>query len=215
MEITPKLSVTEDKIRLLTVKTDMFKTACLTLNVLVPMGEYAAEYAVLSSYLVHSSKKYDSLIKLNSRLEELYGALLSGSISRHGENYRIQLSITCIDDSLTFDGKSVTGASLELLLSLLTKPSADENGFSPEQLSTEIRLTAEDIESEINDKTFICDDSYARDDVCRRNLRTYQKRNSRKREKGHSAIAACRVEIYAEKRHNSAERHRQYFGGRL
>ena len=152
MEITPKLSVTEDKIRLLTVKTDMFKTACLTLNVLVPMGEYAAEYAVLSSYLVHSSKKYDSLIKLNSRLEELYGALLSGSISRHGENYRIQLSITCIDDSLTFDGKSVTGASLELLLSLLTKPSADENGFSPEQLSTEIRLTAEDIESEINDK---------------------------------------------------------------
>ena len=69
MEITPKLSVTEDKIRLLTVKTDMFKTACLTLNVLVPMGEYAAEYAVLSSYLVHSSKKYDSLIKLNSRLE--------------------------------------------------------------------------------------------------------------------------------------------------
>lgn len=108
MEITPKLSVTEDKIRLLTVKTDMFKTACLTLNVLVPMGEYAAEYAVLSSYLVHSSKKYDSLIKLNSRLEELYGALLSGSISRHGENYRIQLSITCIDDSLTFDGKSVT-----------------------------------------------------------------------------------------------------------
>ena len=46
MEITPKLSVTEDKIRLLTVKTDMFKTACLTLNVLVPMGEYAAEYAV-------------------------------------------------------------------------------------------------------------------------------------------------------------------------
>ena len=142
MEITPKLSVTEDKIRLLTVKTDMFKTACLTLNVLVPMGEYAAEYAVLSSYLVHSSKKYDSLIKLNSRLEELYGALLSGSISRHGENYRIQLSITCIDDSLTFDGKSVTGASLELLLSLLTKPSADENGFSPEQLSTEIRLTA-------------------------------------------------------------------------
>lgn len=151
MEITPKLSVTEDKIRLLTVKTDMFKTACLTLNVLVPMGEYAAEYAVLSSYLVHSSK-YDSLIKLNSRLEELYGALLSGSISRHGENYRIQLSITCIDDSLTFDGKSVTGASLELLLSLLTKPSADENGFSPEQLSTEIRLTAEDIEGEINDK---------------------------------------------------------------
>lgn len=77
---------------------------------------------------------------------------MSGSISRHGENYRIQLSITCIDDSLTFDGKSVTGASLELLLSLLTKPSADENGFSPEHLSTEIRLTAEDIESEINDK---------------------------------------------------------------
>ena len=76
---------------------------------------------------------------------------MSGSISRHGENYRIQLSIACIDDSHS-DSKSVTGASLELLLSLLTKPSADEDGFSPEQLSTEIRLTAEDIESEINDK---------------------------------------------------------------
>ena len=171
---------------------------------------------MLSSYLVHSSKKYDSLIKLNSRLEELYGALLSGSISRHGENYRIQLSITCIDDSLTFDGKSVTGASLELLLSLLTKPSADENGFSPEQLSTEIRLTAEDIESEINDKR-----SYAMtrmlETMCDRRKSTDLPKTkfSKNVKKGHSAIAACRVEIYAEKRHNSAERHRQYFGGRL
>ena len=94
MEITPKLSVTEDKIRLLTVKTDMFKTACLTLNVLVPMGEYAAEYAVLSSYLVHSSKKYDSLIKLNSRLEEL---LRRTFVGQHFKTRR-ELSYTAFDN---------------------------------------------------------------------------------------------------------------------
>lgn len=152
MKITPELTITDSKIRLLSIKTDMFKTACLTLNVLVPMGIYTAENTVLSSFLAHSSKKYDTLSKVSARLEELYGAALSSSISRQGENYKIQLSVTCIDDSLSFDGESVIGDSLDLLLSLLTDPLADENGFSAKQLETEIRLAVEDIESEINDK---------------------------------------------------------------
>ena len=94
MEITPKLSVTEDKIRLLTVKTDMFKTACLTLNVLVPMGEYAAEYAVLSSYLVHSSKKIRFAYKAELTLG---GALRRTFVGQHFKTRR-ELSYTAFDN---------------------------------------------------------------------------------------------------------------------
>lgn len=152
METIPQLTVTNEKIRLLSVQTDMFKTSVLTLNVLMPIGQNSAEHTVLSSYLAHSTNVYKTLAKLNARLEELYGAALSGSIAKLGEAYRIQLSVTCIDDALALDNNSVFADSLELLLQTFLNPLADENGFCAKQLTTEIRLTVEDIESEINDK---------------------------------------------------------------
>jgi len=152
METAPRLITVGSGIRLLSIETDMFKTACITLNVLVPMGEYDGEYAVLSSFLAHTSKEYDTQRKLSSRLEELYGAALSGNITKLGENYKIQLSITCIDDSLAFGGESISKSSLELLLSLFTNPLAADEGFDSLRLEIEKRLYAEEIEAELNDK---------------------------------------------------------------
>lgn len=152
MEIIPQLIVTNSKARSLIIKTDMFKTASLTLNILMPIEMNTAENTVLSSFLVHSTKDFNTLTKLNAKLEELYGAMLSGHISKFGEAYRLQFSIGCIDDSLSLDGESIIASSLDLLLSALLNPLADDSGFSQKQLETEIRLAVEDIESEINDK---------------------------------------------------------------
>lgn len=152
MEIIPELTVTNSKVRILNIKTDMFKTASLTLNILMPIEMNTAENTVLSYFLVHSTKEFNSLVKLNARLEELYGAMLSGHISKFGEEYRLQFSINCIDDRLSLDEESIIASSLDLLLSALLNPLADDSGFSQKQLDTEIRLAVEDIESEINDK---------------------------------------------------------------
>lgn len=152
MKVIPELTVTKSKARVLTIKTEMFKTASLTLNILMPIEMNTAENTVLSSFLVHSTKEYNTLAKLNAKLEELYGAMLSGNISKFGESYRLQFSISCIDDRLSLDGESILLPSLDLLLSVLLNPLTDDSGFSQKQLETEIRLAVEDIESEINDK---------------------------------------------------------------
>lgn len=152
MKINPELTVTKSKARVLNIKTDMFKTASLTLNILMPIEMNTAENTVLSSFLVHSTKDLNTLSKLNAKLEELYGAMLSGNISKFGESYKLQFSIGCIDDRLSLDGESVITQSLDLLLSAVFNPLADDSGFSQKQLETEIRLAVEDIESEINDK---------------------------------------------------------------
>lgn len=152
MKNAPELAVTEQKVRILSVPTDSFKTVALSLNILIPIVRNTAENIVLASYLSHSSKRYGTLAALSARLEELYGADLSGNAAKLGDAYRVRLSLTCIDDRFSLGGESVVEPSLKLLLQALLEPLADENGFCARQLETELRLKAEEIESELNDK---------------------------------------------------------------
>ncbi len=116
------------------------------------MRQNPAETTVLASFLAHSCARYPTLSALNARLEELYGALLSGEISRLGEAYCLRLSVDCLADALALDKEAVSRAALELLLELLLEPKASDGKFDEAQLRTEVRLCAEDLESEQNDK---------------------------------------------------------------
>ncbi|MEG1550839.1 MAG: hypothetical protein RR355_01060, partial [Oscillospiraceae bacterium] len=93
MEIMPKVTKIDDKIRLLTIKTNMFKTGIISFSLSLPIYEKTAEDLVLTNYLSHSNKTYNTTGKLSARLEELYGASLSKSISKTGDFNTIKFSI--------------------------------------------------------------------------------------------------------------------------
>ncbi len=152
MQATPEVREIGEKIRLLRVKTENTKTTCISLMLLLPLGMNTAENTVLASFLAHSSEQFPTLSALNARLEELYGAYFSSDISKLGEGYRLRLSLTCINDTLALDGEHLSEACLQLLLDQLFAPNCTNGKFNEKQLSTEIRLCAQDIESEINDK---------------------------------------------------------------
>lgn len=152
MQTEPKIIRIGEKIRLLEVRSARPKTTCISLLLLTPMHQNPAETTVLASYLAHSCARCPTLSKLNARLESLYGALLSGEISRLGEAYCLRLSVDCLADALAYDGQAVSRDALELLLDLLLEPKMQDGRFDEAQLRTEVRLCAEDLESEQNDK---------------------------------------------------------------
>lgn len=152
MQATPEVREIGEQVRLLRVKTENTKTTCISLLLLLPLEMNTAENAVLASFLAHSSKQFPTLSALNARLEELYGAIFSSDVSKLGEGYRLRLSLTCINDALALDGERLSEACLQLLLDQLFEPYCANGKFDAKQLATEIRLCAEDLESEINDK---------------------------------------------------------------
>lgn len=152
MFAAPEVHTIGDKIRLLRVQTNQTKTTCISLILLLPLRQNTAENTVLASFLSHSSEAFPTLSGLNARLEELYGAVFSGDVSKLGEGYRLRLSLTCISDALALDGERLSEEGLRLLLDQLLEPHCADGKFDEKQLATEIRLCAEDIESEINDK---------------------------------------------------------------
>lgn len=152
MQAVPHITEIGDKIRLLQVKTENTKTTCISLILLIPIETNTAENTVLASFLAHSCAQYPTLSAVNGRLEELYGAAFSSDLDKLGESYRLRLSITCINDALALDAEKISVEALRLLLDLLLTPKAENGCFDPAQLTTEIRLCAEEIESEQNDK---------------------------------------------------------------
>ncbi len=152
MSVTPQVHEIGDGVRLLHVHTENTKTTCISLILLTPLCENTAENTVLASFLAHSSEKYPTLLEVNEQLEELYGAAFSSDVSKLGEGYRLRLSVTCINDRLTLGGEKISTEALRLLLDLLFAPLCANGAFNAHQLQTEIRLCAEDIESELNDK---------------------------------------------------------------
>ncbi len=152
MSVTPQVYEIGDAVRLLHVKTENTKTTCISLILLTPLCENTAENTVLASFLAHSAKKYPTLARVNEQLEELYGAAFSSDVSKLGEGYRLRLSVTCINDALCLDGEQISADALRLLLDLLFEPLCENGAFDAHQLETEIRLCAQDIESELNDK---------------------------------------------------------------
>lgn len=136
------------------VPADQFKTNEIALSLLVPLTkEAAAENALAAMLLCESCNEYKTLRELNTHLASLYGAVLSPSVSKLGENQLIKFGITCIDDRFALDDKKILTECLSLLLSLLFEPNFNENGvFNESSVEIEKRLLIEKLESEENEK---------------------------------------------------------------
>lgn len=152
MIIKPVVTQVGEKLRIVSVNTKEFKTSQITVSMMMPLTLNLAENMVLATGLVHSSKKYETLSKLNSKLENLYGATLSGNAAKRGEGCMVQFSITSVDNKFALDGENISEECLEFLLEVLMNPNAENGAFNEKQLELEKRLAIEDIESELNDK---------------------------------------------------------------
>lgn len=130
-----------------------FKTALLSFSMIVPMEEEnISKNAIIPNLLAHSCKKYPSLLEINTKLEELYGACVVSQVSKLGDNQVLTLAIQSVSDDYIPDSSENMSEIIKLLGEIIFNPDAQNEAFNPKSFLQEKRQLIEDIESELNDK---------------------------------------------------------------
>ncbi len=134
------------------VFADGFKSTCISVNFVLPLGEDASLYALVPNVLTRSSRKYPDLSSIERKLANLYGAELVVDVSKIGENQVIKLAVSCIDDRFALDGEVIASECSELLFELIFAPNVKNGAFCKADVESEKRLLEERLFAEHSDK---------------------------------------------------------------
>ena len=139
-------------VKLLCINSNKFKTNCIKIDFCLPITEYLAAQNVLSSFLGHTSKKYNTVKEFNSKVESLYGADFDAGIMCAGEDVKMRFSIEVPDDRFSLDGRKISEDAVDFLIEILSNPNAENGAFDEMNTAREIRFTLENLDAEKNDK---------------------------------------------------------------
>ncbi len=130
-----------------------FKTASLTVQLLMPLSEeVAAAQAMVPFLLRRGSRRFPTFAELKRELDRLYGAHLSAGVGRAGESHSLFLQMTCLDDRFALNGEAVAAQCAALLRDMLFEPVLEDGVFRAEDMEEERRCLVETIRAEINNK---------------------------------------------------------------
>ena len=148
----PKVSMLAEKVRLISVPSDKFKTGIISVSMALPLDERAAANALMLFLLKRSCKEYPDFSMLNGKLDELYGASVSAGIFKKGDAQVLTMNISSLDDRFALTDESIAEQSAELLAGMIFKPNCKSGSFGAENLALEKRLLIQQVEEEFNNK---------------------------------------------------------------
>lgn len=139
-------------VRLVSVKTDKFKTSRINFTMVTPLSDNISAKAILPYLLHRRCAQYPDFTAFNRVLDELYGAVVSSSAMKLGENLLLSINMTAVDDRFALNGDKVTDQCVELLTKLVFDPIIVDGAFPEDIVEEEKRLLIEKLEAEKNDK---------------------------------------------------------------
>ena len=135
------------------IKDDRFKHDRISVNFILPLSrETATGYALLPFLMQRGYAGCSDFTAFARKLDELYGATVSGRVSKAGSYQIITLTITHVDDHYTLNGESLAEECARLLADIVTRPAIENGRFDPEAVATEKNSLADTIAAEVNDK---------------------------------------------------------------
>ena len=135
------------------IKNDRFNSTVISIHFFIPLDKKTVSKNALLPFLLSScTDKYKEYTDLNIRILELYGAGLSVSVRKNGDNLHLCLSINVINDELTFNKEGILLEAADLLCSMVLEPSLCGKSFCEKDVSREVRKNVDRIEGEINNK---------------------------------------------------------------
>ena len=134
------------------ISSDSFKSACVSVSFMLPLGDDASLYALVPNVLTRSSQDYENLAAVERKLANLYGAELIVDVSKVGETQVIKLMISCIDDRFALDNEVIASESSKLLFDLIFKPRLENGAFCDADVESEKRILCERLFAEQSDK---------------------------------------------------------------
>lgn len=134
------------------IKTSKFKSNILSFYFILPLNrEEVTINALLPLVLKRGIKKLNSNLKIQRKLEELYGSNLSASVDNKGETQIIRFTIEGPKASYINDQKNMIHI-IELLKSIVYDPYLEDGIFQQEYVEQEKKVLKRLIEGKINDK---------------------------------------------------------------
>ncbi|MCR4616202.1 MAG: insulinase family protein [Clostridiales bacterium] len=139
-------------VRVVSVKTDVFKTGRIVMSMAMPIAKNTAAQAILPFYLRRACKQYPDFTELNGRLNELYGTRLSAGVSKSGDFQKLSINMSFIDDRFSLTDESISAECVKLITGMLFEPLVSDGGFVEKNIEQEKRLLIEKRRSELDDK---------------------------------------------------------------
>lgn len=146
--MTDKIKVEEicDGVKLLTCKTDSFKTAHASINIAMPLDDGKTAARALMIYLISkTNRQYPTIRDMSTKLDMLYGASIGAGVIKSGESQMLTLMLDCIDDKFAFENESIILDSIRLMLDMLFCPNTENGRFKDSDIKREKKQMIERI----------------------------------------------------------------------
>lgn len=135
------------------IRSDKFKTACLSVNLLTQLRrETAAMNALLPMVLRRGTALYGDMEALSCRLDELYGAAIEPVVRRIGEIQCIGFFASVPEEEFLPGREPVLRGVCELMGQLLLAPKTRGGLLLPDYVDSEREKLCEMIRARVNDK---------------------------------------------------------------
>ena len=153
MEWVPKEHLINENVKLISFKTNKFKTAIFKLSMVSPMKSNAKETAMFSlmiNVLRSGTEKYPEKEDIIKRLNDLYDASCSIGGFASGDNRILEISSEFLDDRFSPEESIVEGV-IKVMNEMLFHPRCDNDGcFRSETVEREKKVICDKIKSEKN-----------------------------------------------------------------
>lgn len=140
-------------VTLTALRTDKFKSSCLSLTLLAPMNrQTVTANALLPSVLRRGSKAHPDTQSVSVALDDLCGGTLEARVRQQGERQCVGFIGSFLDDAFSPDGTPILEPAAALMGELLLQPAVENGVFRADYVSGEGKNLADQIRAQINDK---------------------------------------------------------------
>ena len=145
-ELMPGVSLT-------CVRTEKFKTGCLSVSLLTQLGrESAASVALIPRVLRRGSALYPDMEIIARELDELYGARIEPVVRKKGEIQALGFYADFVDDAFLPGGDRLLPKVANLLGEILLRPCTRGGLLTPAYVQSEREKLVDEIRARINEK---------------------------------------------------------------
>ncbi|MBR5094804.1 MAG: insulinase family protein [Oscillospiraceae bacterium] len=135
------------------LRTEKFKTACLSLTLLTQLQRETASLNALIPYVLRRGTiRYPDMGALYARMEELYGAAIAPVVRRIGEIQCLGFYASIPEGAFLPEGRDLLRDAVSLLGEMLLSPATRGGLLLPQYVDSEREKMLEAIRSRLNDK---------------------------------------------------------------
>ena len=135
------------------LRSDKFKTACMSVNLLTQLQrETAAMNALIPQVLRRGTSRYGDMEQLSRRMDELYGTAIEPTIRRVGEIQVLGFFASFPEGEYLPGGENLLNEAAGLMAELLLSPNTRGGLLLPDYVDSEKEKLLDLIRSRVNEK---------------------------------------------------------------